>query len=275
MLEHRRRDRQAENARVTPPAITNAGAAGWRVHAVSPAIRLRLVRDMPALAPALDAEVAALWEAAQRRMAGALFNGRVFSADAIAPGLIAGHWTEFRRIVAQMARPALHGALGVRPLAVGGLILGPDGVVFGRRPAGAVYQAGQWQLPPAGSIDPGAERAGGEVSAPHQLLAELAEELGLPASAVDAPVPLCIVEHPASHVLDFGFSLGTRLRAAEIRAAHAAGGNGEYRALEIVPIAGLAGFLAAAEQSLTGQARFFLARAGLLPNLEASLDTES
>jgi hypothetical protein len=258
-----------------PGTITNGGES-WRVHAVAPDVRLLLVRDMPALAPGLDAEVSALWEAAQRRMAGALFNGRVFSADAIAPGLITGHWTEFRRIVAQMDRPelyagsGLHGGLGVRPLAVGGLILGPDGVVFGRRPAGAIYQAGEWQLPPAGSIDPGAERAGGRVDAPGQLLTELAEELGLPAAAVDEPVPLCIVEHPGSHVLDFGFSLHTRLRAPAIRAAHAAEGNAEYGALEIVPVAGLAGFLAGfragAGDLLTGQARFFLAHAGLLPD---------
>ncbi len=241
-----------------------ADMTGWTVHAVTQGLALRITRDMPALTPALEAEVSALWAAAQARMGGRLFNGRVFSADAITPDLVTGHWTEFRRIVAQMDRPALHAALGVRPLAKGGLILGPDGIVFGRRPVGAVYQGGQWQLPPAGSIDPGAARAEGRVDALHQVLTELHEELGLPAAAVGDPRFLCIVEHPGSHVLDLGILLRTGLDAAAIHAAHARGGNGEYDPLRIVPLAGLPEFLARAGDALTGQTRFFLAEAGLV-----------
>nr|MDA8248002.1 NUDIX hydrolase [Rhodospirillales bacterium] len=55
----------------------------WRVHEVATTVAIRVTRAMPPLPDAVAAEVAALWQAAQRRMGGLLFNGRVFSADAI------------------------------------------------------------------------------------------------------------------------------------------------------------------------------------------------
>ena len=237
---------------------------GWQVHDIVPGVRLHIGRAMPDLSAALDIEIDRLWAAAQVRMGGKLFNGRVFSADAITADRLAGHWTEFRRIVAQMDCPDLFAELGLRPLAVNGIVHGPDGVVFGRRPAGAVYQPGQWQLPPAGSVDSGAARPDGTVDILAAVLAELREELGLTPDVVCATQPLAIVEHAASHVLDLGIALRTALTAAQIRAAHAAAGNAEYAGLEVVAIADLPGFLAEVAGDLTPQAPVFLARMGAL-----------
>jgi hypothetical protein len=210
-----------------------------------------------------------LWRIASARVeaggAGSLFNGRVFSADVITPDAITGHLTEFRRIVAQMDSSQLFDALGVRPLAVCGVLRCTDGVVFGRRHAGAIYQAGMWQLPPAGSVDAHAVDADGVVMLHHQLLAELREELGLSPDDVDAPVPLCVVEHPGSHVCDLGMALHCQLDGAAIRAAHAGRGNGEYPTLRVVPIQDLQAFLAEAGEAVVPPAPEFLARAGLLP----------
>lgn len=240
----------------------------WQVHDIDPGVQVRVTRELPPLPAALEDEIDALWQAAQVRMHGKLFNGRVFSADRISPTLIEGHWTEFRRIVARMDRHDLAAALPVRPLAVGGVIAGGAGagrfVVFGRRPAGAVYQAGEWQLPPAGSIDMGAALAGGAVDPLRQLHEELTEELGLPQEAIHDPRPLCIVEHPGSGVLDMGIAMRTSWSGAQIRAAHAASGNAEYDPLELVPLAELADFLARHAGRVTKQAPVFLARAGLL-----------
>ncbi len=165
----------------------------WRAHEIAPDVRVRVTRPLPALPDALEAEVERLWLAAQARTGGALFNGRVFSADTISPTLIEGHWTEYRRVVARMDRPDLAPGLAACPVAAGGMIVGGAGderfVLFGRRPARAVYQPGEWQLPPAGSLDPGAAD-GAEVLPVRQLLTELAEELGLPPDAVEHPRPL-------------------------------------------------------------------------------------
>jgi len=209
----------------------------------------------------LDAEVEHLWAAAQRRLSGRLFNGRVFSADVITPRLVCGHWTEFRRIVAQIHRHDLFPLLGLRSLAVGGTVMCPEGVVFGRRPADAVYQAGEWQLPPAGSVDASAAGPEGSVDVRRQFYSELREELGLDRDAVGEPRLLCLVEHPGSRVLDLGVAVRTILSGEEIRAAHATGGNGEYGALEVVPVAELPAFLDRAGGALNGQARELLRRA--------------
>ncbi len=237
----------------------------WPIHEIASDARFRVVREMQALPPALDAEIDRLWAVAQARLDGRLFNGRVFSADVISPHLVCGHWTEFRRIVAQIERADLYPLIGARPLAVGGLIAGPDGIVFGRRPARAVYQSGEWQLAPAGSVDSGSARPDGVVDVVHQLLAELEEELGLPAHAVGDARLLCIVEHSGSHVLDLGISLRSLWSAERIKAAHAQSGNGEYDPLEVVPVAGLGDFLARAGTLLNRQAPIFLQRAGFLP----------
>jgi hypothetical protein len=233
----------------------------WLVHEVAADVRFRVVRPMPPLPPALDAEVERLWGAAQRRLGGRLFNGRVFSADVITPQLVCGHWTEFRRIVAQMDRPGLHPLLGLRSLAVGGVVICPDGVVFGRRPADAVYQAGEWQLPPAGSVDASVAGPEGSVDVLRQFFGELREELGLEADAVGPPRLLCLVEHPGSRVLDLGIAVRTELSAAAIHAAHQAHGNGEYRTLIVVPKSELPDFLRRATGSLNGQAKELLRRA--------------
>jgi hypothetical protein len=240
----------------------------WPVHPIAADVRLRIVREMPPLPPVLEAEVTRLWDSAQARMSGRLFNGRVFSADAITPALIRGHWTEFRRIVARMDSAEVGRELGVRPVAAGGLIVGGTTdrfVVFGRRPEGAVYQPGEWQLPPAGSIDTSALQPDGSVDPLRQLRGELAEELGLPGDAVGEARALCLVEHPASGVLDLGIAVRTHWTPAAIRAAHAARGNGEYSALEFVPLGALPAFLARHAGQVTRQAPVFLAHAGLLP----------
>jgi len=237
---------------------------GWQVHEVQADVRARVVRDLPALTPALEAEIDALWQAAQARTGGVLFNGPVFSVDAITPHLLSGHLTEFRRIVAQMERPELHDALLVRPLAVCGVLICVDGVVMGRRPARAVYQASMWQLPPAGSVDTGALRAAGWLDLQFQLFTELREELGLPRESITELRPLSLVEHPGSHVLDLGFLLRTSLEGRAVLAAHAGFGNAEYQDLHVVPLDALPTRLGALGESLAPSARVFLRQLGLL-----------
>lgn len=241
---------------------------GYVVHDLLPQVRVTVSRLMPDLPPTLNGAVEALWRKACARVvaggAKALFNGRVFSADTIAPRGIAGHLTEFRRVVAQMEDPAMFEALRVRPLAVCGVIRCVDGVVFGRRHAGAVYQAGMWQLPPAGSVDAHAVGTDGAVRLERQLLDEMREELGLTPGDVGVPRPLCVVEHSGSHVCDLGMALHCRPGAGAIRAAHASRGNEEYPELRIVSLDDLPAFLAREGDAVVPPAPVFLKRAGWL-----------
>jgi len=239
------------------------------VHEISSAVRARVTSPMPGLPEGVDAAVERLWQAAIHRVeaggAGRLFNGRVFSADTITPDLITGHMTEFRRIVAQMDDPSLGGVLGLRPLAVCGVLHCADGIVIGRRPGGAVYQAGLWQLPPAGSVDHHALRPDGGIDLIGQVRMELAEELGLTPDQLLSVRPLVAVEHPGSRVTDLGIALKTALSAEEVIAAHRARANTEYECLTVVPFASVAAFVEGLGDTLVPPAREFLFRVGLLP----------
>jgi hypothetical protein len=249
---------------------------GFVVHEVAGDVEVRIGRAMPGLPRDTELTVERLWQIASSRVAaggaGRLFNGQVFSADTITPRLVTGHLTEFRRVVAQMEQPGLFAVLGssprtslsVRPLAVCGVLRCADGVVVGRRHHAAIYQAGMWQLSPAGSVDAGAVDDNGVVDLKRQLLGELQEELGLSPDAVGEPRPLCIVEHPGSRVSDFGLALSVNLSAEAVLTAHRAGGNEEYDELRVVPEDKLAAFLAEIGETLVPPAREFLIRAGLL-----------
>lgn len=237
------------------------------VHELATEVSARITAEMPALSPALDALVERMWQQACVRMArgtaGALFNGKVFSADRITPTLITGHLTEFRRIVAQFERPALFAELGLRPLAVCGVLCCAEGVVVGRRHVDAIYQAGLWQLPPAGSVDASAVAPDGTVDLPHQILLELREELGLPPETVGRPRPLCVVEHADTHVCDLGMALHTALAGEAVLASHATAGNQEYEPLAVIPFAHLQRFVAERGEALVPSALAFLTRARL------------
>ncbi len=218
--------------------MTRTEPTGWRVYDVRPDIAAQVNAAPPELAPAVDAEVEILWQAAQARTGGVLFNGRVFSADTIAPDCLSGHMTEYRRIVAQIAAPALHAELKIRPLAVCGVVRCTNGVVLGRRGMQAGYAPGIWQLPPAGNVDAGAVDADGRIDLKRQMLRELQEELGVECDDIITIQPLCLIEHPNSHILDLGFLIDLRLDAASLLAAHAAATDRrEYDPLTVVPTA--------------------------------------
>ena len=210
----------------------------WEATALSPDLRVDVVpRTEHPDAETLE-RVDRIWsEAVAERPS--LFNGRVFSADRVSPGCIVGHWTEFRFAFAQIREPALFARLGVRSVAVCGVLRCPDGIVFGRRAAGAIYQAGQWQCPPAGSIER-REGAAERVDLAAQLLAELEEELGLRADEVAGLRPLSAVEHPGTHVIDVGMALETAVPGSEIgRRQRAAAGAAEYDEIAVVPLEAL------------------------------------
>ena len=233
-------------------------ALDWGTLPVEPGIRLRITRAMPSLDTGLERVVAAHWARASALRP--LFNGRVFCADRIAPDVIEGHWTEYRRAVAQMAEPGLFPRLGIRNLAVCGVLLGPDGVAVGRREANSVYQPGLWQMPPAGSVDQSAAEPGG-ASWRRALLTELEEEMGLLPSDVTGLRPLALVQHP-SGVLDLGIRIDTRLDRETIVARQRGCADQEYDAILVSPADRVLADIARLGGALVPSSAVFLACAG-------------
>ncbi len=230
---------------------------GWHATALCLDVALAVEDAMAQLPPDLDAEVSSIW-AAERARRPDLFNGQVFCADRIAPDRISGHWTEYRRVLAQMRRPELFDRLRIRALAVNGLIECMDGLVLGRRQAGAVYLPGFWQAPPAGNVE--ARNGSATVDLTSQLLAELDEELGLRPTEVEDIRAVMAIEHAGTHVVDVGFLLRTPLSFTAMKARQAVAGNNEYDALRVVAPDEVPRLLAGAEPMLLPSARILMRR---------------
>ncbi|MBB2201261.1 NUDIX hydrolase [Gluconacetobacter tumulisoli] len=200
--------------------------------ALLPGLTVQTVRPMPTLPPEIDARIEAIWQA-RLALQPRLFNGRVFTAEQVRAGRIAGHWSEYRRVLAQMTQPELFKVLRLNPLAVNGVLHTPDGTVLGRREAGSTYLAGCWHTPPAGSVE---SRLGeDDVDLNRQILAEAEEELGLPPALLTVHGPFRAVRHPGTRIVDIGIRLSTDLPFADVRHHWKETGNGEYDALAVVP----------------------------------------
>ena len=227
---------------------------GWRSIPVAADLRVHTHGTDAPMPASVAASVASIWEEERRRRP-ALFNGRVFCADTIDHDEIVGHWTEYRRVLAQIRRPSLFEALGIRSLAVNGLIACADGLVLGRRSADAVYLAGCWQAAPAGSVE---AEPGDEPDLDRQVLAELREELGLIPADVMAMRPVLAIEHAATRIVDVGFLLSTHRTFREIGRLHRTAGNAEYDALRLVAPGSVREFLVRDDPMLAPSARFLL-----------------
>ena len=216
----------------------------FTVHDFLPSAIIDVLGEAPALPPGLETEVQGLWEAEQERRSNPLFNGRILSASDIAPSRITGHVVEYRRWVAQRARPDLFVALRVRPVAVSGLLQCADGVVFGRRAGTTTQDAGMWELVPSGGVDTSDVERMSRADIRGQILTELHEEVGLTPDKVTEVMPFCLVDDHDSHVIDIGIGLkAPGLAADEVLRAHRESGSGEYGELAVVAQEHLAEFI--------------------------------
>lgn len=186
---------------------------------------------MPDLSPAIESRVASHWNAALAKHP-TLYNGRVFCADVINAEIISGHWSEYRRVLAQMREPDLYGTYFLRPLAVVGLFRTTDGIVIGQRSEHSLYLPGYWQGAPAGNVESRDGEAQIDLAA--QLMAECLEELGV--SEAECQIGRCLLacEHPQTHIVDAGMEIATELDFEALQERCSRLGNAEYQTLMLI-----------------------------------------
>lgn len=233
------------------------------VHDLSPNVEVRAYPEFPPLSADLEKAVTAAWEAERARRPG-LTDGTLFSIDHFSADSITGRFVPYRHRIAARARPELAAALAVRPLAVSGLLLCADGVVFGCRAAQLTDAPGKWELVPSGGVESSAADATGRVDLRHQILVEMAEEIGLDSGDVLGLELFCAVEDYDSGIVDIGIALASSLSAEELRARHARDGSGEYAEIAIVAVNQIPEFVAARQDELLAVSRVLLERRGLL-----------
>ena len=205
--------------------------SAWPVTPLAPQVAVRIARPMPDLSPAIESRVASHWNAALAKHP-TLYNGRVFCADVINAEIISGHWSEYRRVLAQMREPDLYGADFLRPLAVVGLLRTTDGIVIGQRSEHSLYLPGYWQGAPAGNVESRAGEAQIDLAA--QLMAECLEELGV--SEAECQIGRCLLacEHPQTHIVDVGMKITTMLDFEALKERCSRLGNAEYQTLMLI-----------------------------------------
>jgi hypothetical protein len=221
------------------------------VQTVLPGIKVLLTATPPIVPPATMVRVEEIWQAERAKRGDTLFNGRLFSIEMAEPGRIIGWLAEYKWFLAQRRDASLYGALRVQPLAVTGLLLCVDGVVFGRRAGHVEQDAGLWELVPAGGIDGSTGKPDGSIDLIQHVLAELVEETGITAAMIAAPPqPFAMVYDAEARVSDIGIILRTGLPKASIISAFTALQNREYVALEVMPVVELPAFVKNCGQAL-------------------------
>ena len=205
--------------------------SAWPVTPLAPQVAVRIARPMPDLSPAIESRVASHWNAALAKHP-TLYNGRVFCADVIEEEIIRGHWSEYRRVLAQMREPDLYGTYFLRPLAVVGLFRTTDGIVIGQRSEHSLYLPGYWQGAPAGNVESRDGEAQIDLAA--QLMAECLEELGV--SEAECQIGRCLLacEHPQTHIVDAGMEIATELDFEALQERCSRLGNAEYQTLMLI-----------------------------------------
>lgn len=192
-------------------------------------LTIKLAPDL-ALPAALQASVDRVWEAAIVQNS-QLFDGSIFTVVDYAGDRMLLARGSYRHIVAARHDNAIKQALGLKPLAVSGILAGPGGFLFGRRARTVAQGAGLWELAPSGAVDAG--NGGATPDLGDEILRELREEIGLTQDQVIVQPPVGIVEDSESGVVDIVLPLATGLSAAEIAAAHETRGSDEYDAVHI------------------------------------------
>jgi 8-oxo-dGTP pyrophosphatase MutT (NUDIX family) len=193
----------------------------------------------PTVAPEVMIRVEEIWQREKAQRGDRLFNGKLFSIHACTPRAIVGRMSEYRYFLAQRRDPALHAALRIRPLAVTGVLVCRDGIVFGRRGSGSEMDGDLWELAPSGSVDDAAVDPEGNVSLAQCLIRELEEETGVCRSKLTAPPEaIALIEDLQSHVVDVALRFEVNCSGADILESFSGLRHREYAALELVaPVA--------------------------------------
>lgn len=213
------------------------------------------VRVLPA---AVARRVDEIWRAAATNEA--LFDGRLFDVRTASAAALHGSFVPYRWWFAQRAAPELSDAIGIRALAVTGYVRVAEGVVLGRRARHVAEEAGLWELAPSGGVSPEACTGDGEVSVVAQFCAELREELGVPAQAIERMACEAMIGDPVGHTYEVVVAARLSITAAQLR-EHLTEASDEYESVQVVGERDVVASVATLGGRLAPMSRFILEQA--------------
>lgn len=166
---------------------------------------------------------------------------------------VAGYFTEYRFYYAQKQSGQ---DFGLAPLAVSGLIICEDHVIFARRSPHVTSYPGKLELVPSGGLDRGVAMDDGTVDFSAQLRAEFAEETGQSEAAIMSIKPFALIHDPADPVYDIACRMHLNIGRNELQAGLAH--SGEYDEPVAVPLTELDQWLAAHQEDVIPTSRAIL-----------------
>ena len=178
-------------------------------------VTLRMLADAPLFSSELESVAIKAWESRPA----ASFNGSLLVCSDFRKDEgridISGAFTEFRYYYAQNTSGI---DFGLRIMAVSGLTLCEDQVIFARRAAHVTTYPGWLELVPSGSIDRSAALDDGTIDFIGKLREEFTEETTLPIDSIHSIEPFAVVYDPAVKIYDIACTIHSHVSKADILA---------------------------------------------------------
>lgn len=175
-----------------------------------------------------------IWKSCVEKYEGKFFDGDIYSVESVSSNMVSLSKSKYRFFVAQQENQDLFDVLQIRLLAVSGILICNDGIVFGRRSPNVLQDSNAWELLPSGSVTP-KEFVNEDMlfNIDYQIREELLEESGIPKDLYRVITPKLVVENNDSHVVDFVYEVQVNISKAQIIEFHK-NATSEYTQLEVV-----------------------------------------
>lgn len=181
-------------------------------------------------APRDQAVVDGVWRRALR-VAESLHDGRILTVSSISRTEIVVSPVAYRYWYAQFTAGV---PLGIRPLAVTGVLRLANGFLMGQRSRALLEDGGLWEFAPSGGVQAPTDEATGVVDPHAQVVVEAREELNINASDLGHGEPLAIIENEITRVVDLVYMYRPAIDIETIRGRAAGARDREYTELEEV-----------------------------------------
>ena len=187
-----------------------------------------------AFPPEVENRVTEIWNNALKESKNRLRDELVLSFQGIQNGTILVQPFNYRYYYAQTCFPDLHPLLNLDILAVSGLLVCKNGIVFGYRSSKVLQNSKMFELVPSGSLEFSTVKIFPNTPE-EQLLIELHEEIGIVREQLDSIELSGYVYDDKYRVVDLCFTLTTDLDRSSIIRIWTSISNTEYNYLLIVP----------------------------------------
>ncbi|MBA3239462.1 MAG: NUDIX domain-containing protein [Parachlamydiaceae bacterium] len=167
----------------------------YQITSIEPDFEVLVVENEPLLSlTKMDlATIEQIWNEAQRKSEGSLFNGKLLSVVSLVNGKLIGKFVDYKLYIAQLAAPELEPLLQIKPISISCICLLKEKLLLGKRSYRVTEFPGFYELVPSGGIEP-SNVMRGKVNLLGQTLLELEEETPLVRKQVKTVVPFALVQ---------------------------------------------------------------------------------